>query len=133
MKAIDHLNRYVSNVDIFISFYTDVLEYELLEQGMKANGYRYAILKGNAHELFISEKENFMKEMVCNFRHIGYVVDNVDELLEVLKTKGYIENEKQIIVKPYSRQFYIKDPDGFELDLIQWTDKIGFYNKNQLS
>lgn len=30
-------------------------------------------------------------------------------------------------MKPFSKQFYIKDPDGFEIDLIQWTDKDGFY------
>jgi hypothetical protein len=25
-------------------------------------------------------------------------------------------------------QFYLKDPDGFEVDFIQWTDKEGFYD-----
>ncbi|MDF2890432.1 MAG: hypothetical protein K0R80_799 [Clostridia bacterium] len=26
------------------------------------------------------------------------------------------------------RQINIKDPDGMEIDLIQWTDKQDFYN-----
>lgn len=128
MKVIDHLNRYVSSVEKFIDFYRNVLEYEIIDKGIKANGKKYAILKGDGHELFISEKEDFTVEKEQNFRHIGYFVENIDELLEILKSKGYVEKEKEIIVKPFSRQFYIKDPDGFEIDLIQWTDKQGFYN-----
>jgi catechol 2,3-dioxygenase-like lactoylglutathione lyase family enzyme len=134
MKTIDHLNRYVSNVDKFIVFYMDVLEYELIDKGIKANGQNYAILKGYDHELFICEKEGFNLGKEQNFRHIGYFIENIDELFEMLKLKGYLKKEQEIIVKPFSRQIYIKDPDGFEIDLIQWTDKQGFYeslkNKN---
>lgn len=72
MKIIDHLNRYVSNVDKFITFYRDVLNYELIDKGIKANGKNYAILKGEGHELFISEKNDFSIESEQNLRHIGY-------------------------------------------------------------
>ncbi|WP_353093191.1 VOC family protein [Tissierella praeacuta] len=128
MKAIDHLNRYVSNVDKFIDFYREVLDYGLIDKGIKENGKNYAILKSDRHELFISERDNFKIETEENFRHIGYYIENVDELLESLKLKGYVDQEKEIIVNPFSRQFYIKDPDGFEIDLIQWTDKNKFYH-----
>ena len=129
MNILDHLNRYyVSNVDIFISFYRDVFNYELIDKGVKSNGKNYAILKGEGHELFICERDNFKIEEEQNFRHIGYYIENVDKLLEALKLKRYVEKEQHIIIKPFSRQVYIKDPDGFEIDLIQWTDKKGFYN-----
>ncbi|MGE5630205.1 MAG: VOC family protein [Caulobacteraceae bacterium] len=125
--CIDHLNRYVSDVDKFIGFYRDVLGYELIDRGKKESGMNYAILKGFGHELFISEKESFTGKDE-NFRHIGYSVEKVDETLEELKLKGYVEPGVQVIVKQFSRQFYIKDPDGFEIDLIEWTDKEGFYD-----
>jgi hypothetical protein len=35
--------------------------------------------------------------------------------------------EQQVITKQYSKQIYMNDPDGMELDLIEWTDKQGFY------
>ncbi len=124
---MDHLNRYVSNVDQFIDFYINVLDYQLLDKGMKSNGHNYAILKGLDHELFISERDAFEIDRDQNFRHVGYAIDNVDALLDRLKRKGYIREDISIIIKPYSRQFYIKDPDGFEIDLIQWTDKQGLY------
>lgn len=129
--SIDHINRYVSNVDKFIDFYQSVLSFKLIGKGIKQNGSRYAILQGTEHELFISEKEDF-KAVNENLRHIGYSVDNIDELLEDLKDKGYVNKEQQVIVKQYSRQIYIKDPDGMEVDLIQWTDKQGFYNNLKL-
>lgn len=128
MRSIDHLNRYVSNVDKFIVFYRDILDYKCIDKGTKTNGKRYAILKGKEHELFISERDNFTIEKNQNFRHVGYYIENVDELLETLKLKGYVEQNQEIIVKQFSKQFYIKDPDGFEIDLIQWTDKQGFYD-----
>jgi len=36
--SIDHFNRYVSNVTDFIVFYEDVLNYELIDKGVKTNG-----------------------------------------------------------------------------------------------
>ena len=125
---IDHINRYVSDTDIFIEFYQNALGYELINRGIKSNGKNFAILKGLGHELFISEKDNFTIDEINNFRHIGYSVSNVEELLEQLITNGYIENETKIIVKQFSKQFYIKDPDGFKIDLIEWTNKNNFYN-----
>jgi catechol 2,3-dioxygenase-like lactoylglutathione lyase family enzyme len=124
---IDHINRYVSNVDKFIEFYQSILDYQVIGRGLKQNGNKYAILQGLGHELFISEKNGF-EAVNENLRHIGYSVDNVEDVLEELKQKGYVDIEQQVIIKQYSRQIYIKDPDGMEIDLIQWTDKQGFYN-----
>jgi lactoylglutathione lyase len=124
---IDHINRYVSDVDVFIDFYQDALGYELIDKGIKANGKKYAILKNSGHELFISEKEGYDKENEGRIRHIGYSVDNVDLLLRVMKSKKLAPADTQVIVKAFSKQFYIKDPDGFDIDLIEWTDKMGFY------
>jgi catechol 2,3-dioxygenase-like lactoylglutathione lyase family enzyme len=128
MYPIDHMNRYVSNVDSFITFYCDALGYRLLDRGIKANSKPYAILGGCGHELFISERDSYTEERNHNFRHIGYAVEDVDELLELLKVKGFAAKDSEIIVKAYSRQFYIEDPDGFEIDLIHWTDKQGLYS-----
>lgn len=125
---IDHINRYVSNTNIFINFYQNCLGYELIDTGIKANGKKYAILKGFGHELFVSEKDNFILDEENNFRHIGYSVSNIEELLMQFKLKEYVADETQLIVKQFSKQFYIKDPDGLEIDLIEWTNKKEFYH-----
>lgn len=124
--SIDHLNRYVSDVDTFIEFYSKALDYALIDKGMKESGKPYAILKGDGHELFISEKDDYT-HLDSNFRHIGYSIENADTALERLKSLGIMAADYEIIVKPYSRQFYVTDPDGFEIDFIQWTDKAAFY------
>ncbi|NLA87967.1 MAG: VOC family protein [Clostridiales bacterium] len=125
--TIDHINRHVSSVDAFISFYTDALGFILLDKGVKKDGNHYAILQGGGLELFISEKYGFEFDDGSNMRHIGFSVDSADALLASLKEKGYVPKETHILVKASSRQFYVKDPDGFELDFIEWTDKNKFY------
>jgi len=125
---IDHINRYVSEIDIFINFYQKVLGYKVIDKGVKANGKKYAILKGLGHELFISEKDNFKFDKGNNFRHIGYSVNNIEKVLKKLKDEGYVHNETKLIVKQFSKQFYIKDPDGLEIDIIEWTNKEKFYD-----
>jgi len=124
--VIDHINRYVSSVEEHVSFYTRALGYELIDRGKKGDGKEYAILRGYEHELFISEAPGSM-EPDRSLRHIGYAVENADKLLERLKGEGLAPLEREVIVKPYSRQFYLRDPDGNEIDLIQWTDKEAFY------
>lgn len=126
--TIDHINRYVSNVGEHVSFYTRALGYEVIDRGNKGDGKEYAILRGYKHELFISEAPESI-EPDSSLRHIGYAVENADSLLERLKGEGLAPEEQEIIVKPYSRQFYLQDPDGNEIDLIQWTDKTSFYEE----
>lgn len=122
---IDHINRYVSDVERHVEFYCGVLGYLLLDRGRKHDGSDYAILQGDGHELFISEYAN--RPPGDSVRHIGYLVANIDETLRVLKERGFVGEDAVVIVKQYSRQLYVKDPDEFEIDLIQWTDKKGFY------
>ena len=123
--AIDHINRYVSDVDAHVDFYREVLGYRLIDRGVKKDGSRYAILMGNGHELFISERGDCSPG--TSLRHIGYAVEDVEEKLRELKRWGHVGEDAAIIVKRYSRQLYVRDPDGLEVDLIQWTDKKGFY------
>ena len=99
MLPIDHLNRYVSDVDAFIAFYENVLGYQLLDRGTKASGHRYAILQGMGHELFISERDDYQSDRDPNFRHIGYAVADADKLLSELKEKGIVKVDVEIIVK----------------------------------
>ena len=132
MFPIDHVNRYVSDVDAFVAFYTKALGYRLLRKGTKANGQPYAILRGGGHELYLSQREGFTPDCGGNFRHIGYAVADANSLLADLQARGLAPADTQIIVKPFSRQLYLKDPDGFEIDMIQWTDKesLSRFNEN---
>jgi lactoylglutathione lyase len=123
---IDHINMYVSKVSVSVAFYTGVIGYELIGEGTKADGSKYAILRGGGHELFISEGLDAGATRGA-VRHIGFEVEDVGALLARLKEDGIVEADREVIVKRYSRQLYLQDPDGNEIDLIQWTDKTRFY------
>lgn len=126
--AIDHINRYVIDVGKHIAFYTEALGYEVIGRGVKADGCAYAILKGHEHELFISERPHGAEAAEKAVRHIGYTVKDAGALLQQLQESGVAGEATKIIVKEHSRQFYLEDPDGNEIDFIQWTDKRGFYD-----
>lgn len=124
---LDHINRYVSSVDAITSFYTDALGFKLLDRGLKKDGQRYAILQGGGLEMFVSEKDDFEFDSASNLRHIGFSIEDAGQLLRDLKAGGYVPKTTSLIDKAWSRQFFMKDPDGFELDFIEWTDKNKFY------
>jgi catechol 2,3-dioxygenase-like lactoylglutathione lyase family enzyme len=128
--SIDHVNRYVSDVEKHVSFYTEALGFALLDRGIKPDGGMYAILKGYEHELYISEKPPG-EPAETRVRHIGYAVEDAAAFLDRLKNAGIIGDEVEILVKEYSLQFYLRDPDGNEIDIIQWTDKERFYDDLQ--
>jgi catechol 2,3-dioxygenase-like lactoylglutathione lyase family enzyme len=44
-----------------------------------------------------------------------------------LRALGFPADEAQVVRKTWSRQVCLRDPDGLEINLIQWTDKQGFY------
>jgi uncharacterized membrane protein (UPF0127 family)/catechol 2,3-dioxygenase-like lactoylglutathione lyase family enzyme len=127
LPAIDHVNRYVTDVDGQIAFCTEALGYKVIGRGIKGDGSAYAILKGHEHELFISERPQG-EAVDKTVRHIGYAVADADALLQRLKETGVAGEETKIIVKEFSRQFYLNDPDGNEVDFIEWTDKRRFYD-----
>ncbi|MEW6554489.1 MAG: DUF192 domain-containing protein [Actinomycetota bacterium] len=124
--AIDHVNRYVTDLEMHVVFYTQALGYAVIGRGTKDDGSGYAILKGHGHELFISERPPG-GAAAAELRHIGYAVRDADELLRRLKENGIAPRETEVIAKEYSRQFYLRDPDGNEVDFIQWTDKGSFF------
>lgn len=125
--AIDHVNRYVTDLDRHVAFYMEALGYVVIGRGVKADGSGYAILRGREHELFISERPHD-EAADKTVRHIGYAVEDVGILLERLKESGIAGEETEIVEEKFSRQFYLRDPDGNEIDFIEWTDKQGFYD-----
>ena len=127
MYKIDHINRYVRSVDKTVTFYTQALGFLLIDDGIKADGKPYAVLRSVDHLLFVSESDKYIESQCPNFRHVGYCVANVEEILRDLKGKVYAPQEATCVIKPYSKQVYITDPDGVEIDLIQWTDKVDFF------
>ena len=129
--TIDHINRYVSDVERHITFYRELLGYRVLGRGRKRDGSRFVILGGGGHEMFLSEKKGLRPpdEEGAFFRHLGYSVGNADDFLARAKSAGFAGEDQEVTVKPFSRQVYLRDPDGFEIDFIQWTDRRGFLDQ----
>lgn len=55
--------------------------------------------------------------------HIGFVVDDGEEILSRLNAKGY---ELRILSEdsPYRRSYYFVDPQGFEFEFVEYSSEI---------
>ncbi|PIR23768.1 MAG: glyoxalase [Deltaproteobacteria bacterium CG11_big_fil_rev_8_21_14_0_20_45_16] len=82
----------------------------------------WGMLKSNGTTLALIEKN-----LEVHPPHIGFVVDNkeeVDQVYKHLKTLGVKEIQEPKDHRDKSRSFYFKDPDGNQFELLWLPDPL---------
>lgn len=108
----------VSDLEKSVAFYTESL-------GMEVT----ARFGGEGHEIVMLGKEAEAKvELICDSSSkaesagsgisIGLETTDLDALVEVLKAKGYPVTGP-VSPNPYVRFFFVKDPDGYTIQLVE--------------
>lgn len=117
IKGLDHLNLNVINLKETVDWYKEIFGFEVKEEGLSSSGNPYNII-GKSGVLYMALYENGDDEVDANpLNHIGFNLNNFDESLEVLKSKGIELGYGGIIDYPDSRSAYITDPNGLEIEL----------------
>ena len=144
MKKIDHVNVVVSNLDKAKAFFTQLgfsvgdegtLEGEWISEvvGLENVSARYTSLSlsGSGTNLELIEYTTppsgqdpmMSKANQLGFRHIAFVVENIDETVQDLKGKGIIFlSPIQTYPKSGKRLAYFYGPDGILLELAQYPN-----------
>ncbi len=105
-----------------IKFYTDVIGLEVLQRQTSSRGSPLTFLKTpNSEELIelcafpTSGKVEVQEDLV----HLAFQINDMDQAIEELKTKGIPITDGPTTTSSGSRFIFIDAPDGYEIELIQ--------------
>jgi catechol 2,3-dioxygenase-like lactoylglutathione lyase family enzyme len=131
VKAIDHINMIVNNLDESSAFYKKVFGLEIVEDSRKDNlspnkletPYIVIGMRGRAYlALHQSLQKGNGQESGEPIRiaHFGFHVDDFDKVITQLKAAAapFLYGEK-LFEWPHSRSVYILDPSGHEIELVE--------------
>jgi lactoylglutathione lyase len=113
----------VKSMEESVKFYTEFLGLSVINSFPAGPGVNITFLsdeKGNKIELIENAHEKLEEGAISSSTiSIGFVVENVDKIVETIKEKG-IKIVKGPIQTPTGAKFvYIEDPNGAEIEFIE--------------
>ena len=123
--GIHHVAIICSDYDRSKKFYVEVLGFPIIQETFRAerNSYKLDLrVAENAQvELFSfpNPPERPSKPEACGLRHIAFKVDDVEETVFYLKSKG-VEVENIRVDEITNKKFtFFKDPDNLPLEIYE--------------
>ncbi|WP_419955577.1 VOC family protein [Neobacillus niacini] len=127
VKKLEHVGVMVSDMEVSIDFYQNVLGLDLLDR-FAANETTGLAFLGNCEsgqvivELINGKDNRFPDE--GKVHHIAFTVDHIEEEMERLrKLKVPFANEEISTLANGSKYIFFKGPDGETLELFQPQSK----------
>ncbi|MBN3939322.1 VOC family protein [Nostoc sp. NMS9] len=123
--GIHHVAIICSDYDRSKKFYVEVLGFSIIQETFRAarNSYKLdlKVAENTQIELFSfpNPPERPSKPESCGLRHLAFQVDDVEETVFYLKSKGLeVENIRvdEITGKKYT---FFKDPDNLPLEIYE--------------
>jgi catechol 2,3-dioxygenase-like lactoylglutathione lyase family enzyme len=123
VKRIDHINMRVKNLAESIEFYRKNFGFELKEDRRdEAEPWVIIGVPGVAYLCMYEHPEKTKPDDALTINHFGLVLQDFDKALEMLRANGVEILYGQAVQWPQSRSIYIKDPNGYEIEL---AEKVG--------
>lgn len=116
---------HVKNMDDSVKFYTEILDLTVDKRYSPAEGVEIAFLgSGETKFELISTPQS---ESVTFTNHVstGFSVESVDAYIKHLREKGIEIIEGPLAPNPYVKFFYILDPNGYRIQLVENTNPDG--------
>ena len=114
--GIDHLNLTVKNLDISCAFWHNLFGFETLEELPSQQGR----IIGNQHAMLaLYESPNFTPHPNTGFNHVSFHIENFDKVEKKCQNLGLEIGYGGIVSWSKSRSIYIKDPNGYEIELVE--------------
>jgi catechol 2,3-dioxygenase-like lactoylglutathione lyase family enzyme len=140
--AADHTGITVSNLELSLAFWRDVLGFDLSHRahhtgelasevtGVPRAEISIAVLKGYGHKIELLEylapkdrKHVDLRSCDVGSVHIALTVDNLDAVLEKIAVTGWkAAGQPQILTtgpNAGKRVIYVRDPDGTTIEFMQ--------------
>lgn len=118
LKAVDHVDLVVSNMDEAIAFYTQKLGLTLRYDGRPDGGLKHTFL-GNAEASFVAleEQPGFKLGGPQQLGHLAFAVDDVKAARQELVKRGVKITGERTDEDGRARSYYFTGPDGVRLEI----------------
>jgi glyoxylase I family protein len=120
VSAIHHVGIPVADLDRSLAFYTEVLGLKKIAQPKQWQHVRWLRIGGQHVHLQKAEMGTLGPD---GPRHFALQVNDIAAARKFLEAKGYTIDPQPPIRG--AERFYIKDPDGNSVELIQWFEEYG--------
>ena len=125
ITGIHHVAIICSNYNRSNKFYVEVLKFPIIQETFRAarNSYKLDLRVGDNAQIelfsFPNPPERPSKPESCGLRHLAFQVDDVEETVFYLKSKG-VEVENIRVDEITNKKFtFFKDPDNLPLEIYE--------------
>ncbi len=112
---------HVIDLEKSIQFYQDVLKMKIFKVMEPNEQYKLVFLRGEGEVIveLIEEKNLVQLDKVSSGVSIGIFVENMDDILEHLKSNKIKIKRGPISVPSGNKLLFIEDPNGVEVEFIE--------------
>ena len=122
---LEHANLSVNDIDAMIEFLRVAFPgFRVRQDGIREDGLRWVhVGAGDTYIALFQARQPYVELHGVPLNHLGYEVDDVEEIRRRLLSAGYREN-LQPNAHPYRKRVYFYDPEGNEWEFVQYfTDE----------
>ncbi|MBU3875033.1 VOC family protein [Faecalicatena sp. AGMB00832] len=110
---------HVKNLEDSIRFYEEVIGLKLVRRFPGGPKTEIAFLADGPAELELICNKDEELSQYGEYPSLGFEVDDLDQAMEVMKAQGVEIVSGPIQPNPKTRFFFIQDPDGLHLEIIE--------------
>lgn len=109
----------VNNMEESINFYQEIAKLSINKRYFSETGKEICFLGDGETkiELVCDPKNKTLNS--CEGISLGFEVDSVEEMINLIRKKGYEIDKGPFQPNPNIKFFYIKDPDGFKIQFVE--------------
>ena len=127
---LDHINLTVSNLDESVEWYKKIFAMELMESGVDtSSNIRWGIVGLNDSMICMTEYKNrksaanWVQDEFHQINHFGFRVPDMAVWESKVKDYNLELFYGGVNEYPYSRSWYIKDPDGHTIEVSYTSEE----------
>lgn len=110
---------YVKDMEASLKFYKEVVGLKENRRFASAPGTEIVFLGEGDTEVELIGTDQKKDISVGQDISLGFVVDSVDQMMQLVKEKGYEVHSGPFQPNPHVKFFYVQDPTGWKIQFVE--------------